>query len=102
MNVAVPPPKHSLRLGQEASSHTVASLFLRRILLIRSTWGEALIFTHNQSGLRNTASEAITLTGIFSTLSAPRSFSPASLRRERLTGVRSVLVIIVTLNESVN
>src|SRR5688572_31202321 len=34
MNVAVPLPKHSPRLGQEASSHTVCSFCRRRMALI--------------------------------------------------------------------
>ena len=34
MKVAVPLPKHSPMLGQEASSHTVTKLFLRKMSLI--------------------------------------------------------------------
>ena len=34
MKVAVPLPKHSAMFGQEASSHTVCSFWLRRICLI--------------------------------------------------------------------
>src|SRR5690606_18012228 len=99
IEVAVPPPKHSLRLGQEASSQTVASLLRRNISLILSTLGEALMRIRSQSGLRWTASLAITLTGIFSTLSAPRSFSPATARRVRFTGAMSVVLIPSTPRE---
>src|SRR5690625_6286372 len=40
INVAVPPLKHSPRLGQLASSHTEASLCLRKMRLMRSTSGD--------------------------------------------------------------
>src|SRR5690625_3643837 len=87
MKVAVPPLKHSLRLGQLASSHTVTRLFLRRMPLMRSTSGEPEMRMRNQSGLRWTASLAMTLTGMRSTLSALRNFSPRRCRSVRRTGL---------------
>src|SRR5690554_3155805 len=80
MKVAVPPPKHSLRFGQEASSHTVCSLFARSLLLISSTLGELDNRTRIQSGLRGIRSVAITFTGLRATFSAPRNFTPCSRR----------------------
>ncbi len=76
INVAVPPEKHSPKLGQAASSQTLDKPFLRNTFLILSTSGDAATLTRIQSGLRNISSVAITLTGIRSTLSASRNFSP--------------------------
>jgi hypothetical protein len=80
MNVAVPLPKHSLRFGQAASSQTVDSLFLRRIFLIACTFGEGETRILIHSGLRKIFSLGITLTGMRSTFSALRSFSPFFIR----------------------
>src|SRR5690606_38105007 len=78
MKVAVPPTKHSLRFGQDASSHTVCSLFARSLRLISSTLGELDNRTRIQSGLRGIRSVAITFTGLRATFSAPANFTPCS------------------------
>src|SRR5471032_3293900 len=56
MNVAVPWLKHSLRLGQDASSHTVCRRFSRKILFNSATAGVVGIRILIQSGfLRGSA-----------------------------------------------
>ena len=94
IKVAVPPLKHSCRLGQAASSHTVAILWLRKIFLISCTLGDADKRTRIHGGLRCTSTVGITLTGIRSTLSALRSFSPCCRRRVRFGGVTVSMVIV--------
>jgi len=71
MNVAVPWEKHSGRFGQLASSQTDASFRDLRMPLIRSTSGFAVSRILIQSGLRNSVSLGITLTGILRTFSCP-------------------------------
>ena len=78
IKVAVPPPKHSGRLGQAASSHTVCSFCSRRIDLIRATSSGAVILTRIQSGLRAMVSVGTTLIGMRATFSAPRNLMPFS------------------------
>src|SRR5690606_33708808 len=77
MKVAVPLLKHSPRLGQEASSHTDASLCLRSLSLISLIFGEAGIFTRIQSGFLSRSTVGMTLTGMRATFSAPLSFLPS-------------------------
>src|SRR5690606_6367185 len=77
MKVAVPLLKHSPRLGQEASSHTDASLCLRSFSLIVLIFGEAGIFTRIQSGFLSRSTVGMTLTGMRATFSAPLNFSPS-------------------------
>ena len=76
MKVAVPPPKHSGRLGQAASSHTVCSFCLRSIDLMRWISPLAGTRTRIQSGLRSRAGRTSLTSGMVRTLSAPRSLSP--------------------------
>ena len=73
MNVAVPLPKHSPMLGQEASSHTVCSLFSRRRCLISSkrVLSEPAL-TRIQSGLRRRSCGTI-LIGMRAVLARPFS-----------------------------
>ncbi|KPW13673.1 Uncharacterized protein ALO42_05448 [Pseudomonas syringae pv. atrofaciens] len=78
MNVAVPPEKHSPRLGQDASSQTLCSLCLRSNCLIRSTSGETGMRTRIQSGFFGRSTVGMILTGMRATFSAPRSLTPAS------------------------
>ncbi|VVN45305.1 hypothetical protein PS673_05698 [Pseudomonas fluorescens] len=78
MKVAVPPEKHSPRLGQDASSQTLCSLCLRNSCLMRSTSGEIGMRTRIQSGLRGNSSVGMIFTGIRATFCAPRSLVPTS------------------------
>ena len=77
INVAVPLLKHSPRLGQDASSHTEASLCCLSLFFMCLIFGEVGIFTRIQSGFAGNSVVGITLIGIRRTLSAPRSFSPS-------------------------
>src|SRR5690606_27614637 len=72
------PLKHSPRFGQEASSHTLCSLFLRSSCLMRSTSGETGMRTRIQSGFFSTSSVGMILTGMRASFSAPRSLTPVS------------------------
>ncbi|MNC02084.1 hypothetical protein D3C77_186950 [compost metagenome] len=83
MKVAVPWLKHSARLGQEASSQTECSLFLRRVLLMCSIfWLDGGSLIRIQSGLRSTSSlgSGMNFTGIRAILSPSRSLTPGSIR----------------------
>jgi hypothetical protein len=84
MKVAVPLLKHSPRFGQEASSQTEASRCSRNFCRILFTLGETGIFTRIQGGFSGSSTVGITLTGIQTTLSAPRSFLPSSSTLRRL------------------
>src|SRR5690554_7493315 len=59
IKVAVPPLKHSFKLGQLASSHTDDKPFLRSSFLMRSTAGEAATRTRIQSGLRRVSTASV-------------------------------------------
>ena len=78
IKVAVPPLKHSPKLGQEASSQTELSLCFLRVARIFSTFSLFPRETRIQSGLRGISTVGITLMGMRATLSAPRSFSPCT------------------------
>ena len=93
MKVAVPPLKHSCKFGQAASSQTVAILWRRKICLISCTFGEADRRTRIHGGLRCISVVGMTFTGILSTLSALRNFSPAFSRRVRLGGAVSSSIV---------
>jgi len=99
INVAVPPLKHSPRLGQLASSHTVKRLRERKTFLIRSTSEEPPRRTLIQSGLRK-YSVCSSLTGINSSLSASRSLTPASLFRLRLGGSNCCVTSVIRSGSS--
>src|SRR5712671_423277 len=78
MKVAVPLPKHSPMLGQDASSHTVCSFCSRRMRLM--SWkreSELGARTRIQAGLAS-ASRGTILMGMRAVFSAPFSFTPGS------------------------
>ena len=75
MNVAVPLVKHSLILGQDASSHTVCIFCSRRMFLIsKNFFPGSLARIH--SGFFNFCSNGTTLIGMRAVLSAPFSLMP--------------------------
>src|SRR5262245_7488844 len=78
MKVAVPLPKHSAMLGQDASSHTVCSFCSRRMSLIswKREFGLAAR-TRIQAGFGRRSRGTI-LIGTRSVLALPFSFTPAS------------------------
>src|SRR5215469_5220640 len=78
MKVAVPLPKHSPMLGQEASSQTVCSRFSRRIFFRRATSGVAQDCTRIQEGLRSGVTVGSILTGMRAIFSWALSFLPGS------------------------
>src|SRR5579863_4112601 len=78
MNVAVPLPKHSPMLGQEASSQTVCRWLSRRIFFRRATSGVAQDCTRIQEGLRNGATVGSIFTGMRAIFSWAVSFLPGS------------------------
>jgi hypothetical protein len=73
MKVAVPPPKHSARLGQAASSQTVCSRLARSTSLRRSTSVPVGAFTRSHAGFGSLSARATTLIGIRAVLDAPLS-----------------------------
>ena len=86
MKVAVPWPKHSPRLGQLASSHTVCRPFSRSARFSRATSGVPGNWARIQGGLRSRVSGVVgsTLTRSRAIFSAPRSFSPRTTGAGRL------------------
>ena len=108
INVAVPPPKHSLKFGHAASSQTVLSLCSRKIERIRLISGDEPILARIHGGLRGSSSVVMIFTGMREVLSAPRSFSPcttlrlAGVCRSVLDGVVSVMVAQNLKNGSTN
>ena len=70
MNVAVPLVKHSLILGQDASSHTVCIFCSRRMFLISKNFLPGNL-ARIHSGFFNFCSNGTTLIGIRAVLSAP-------------------------------
>src|SRR4030095_760434 len=92
MKVAVPLPKHSLMLGQEASSQTVCSFCSRRISLtsLNLLLADASL-TRIQSGFLSASARGTILIGMRAVLAAPRCFSGA---------VISMLLVDVALNRS--
>ena len=77
MKVAVPLPKHSPMLGQEASSHTVTSLLARKMSLIspKREFGE-LALTRIHSGFFRVSPLCTTFTGMRETLSNDFCLAP--------------------------
>src|SRR5215469_14668773 len=78
MKVAVPLPKHSPMLGQEASSQTVCRRFSRRIFFKRATSGVAQDWTRIQEGLRNGVTVGSIFTGMRAIFSWALNFLPGS------------------------
>src|SRR5579863_910337 len=78
MNVAVPLPKHSPMLGQEASSQTVCRWLSRRIFFRRATSGVAQDCTRIQEGLRSGVTVGSIFTGMRAIFSWALSFLPGS------------------------
>ena len=79
MKVAVPLPKHSPMLGQEASSQTVCSRCSRRICLISvKRLVEVAARTLIQGGFRSTSLAGTTLIGMRAVLPAPLCLADGS------------------------
>src|SRR5690606_33090486 len=95
MKVAVPLPKHSPILGQDASSQTVNRLCSRRIFLmsLKRELGAAA-FTRIHSGFFR-RSTGIILMGIRDVLSKDFCFLVASYCSSLTVGVTAVFVVIV-------